>query len=93
MFKIVKVYGAKNIATIKNEKKRLVFSLNTRFIRDLEKRYVDRWLNARWDVDGTVFLELKYPTTPLGSDYPSLIFSGIVMLLDRDVYFRIVGFL
>ncbi|MCD6208935.1 MAG: hypothetical protein J7J67_01955 [Thermoproteales archaeon] len=88
----MRIYVGKNIATIKTEKGRLVYPLNMHFIKELSKRQADKWRAAGWDIEKTVFLELKYPTIPIDSETPSLLFAGISHLWDRGVYIRVVTF-
>jgi len=47
--------------------RRVVYPLDASFIRDLDSRFVRRWVEAGWDVENTVMLKIRYPTIPVGA--------------------------
>jgi len=92
---------SKHIATIRfmnksNNERILVLPLDTTFIRDLKMSYKNRWLNAGWDLENTVMLEIKYPTIPAyyppSEGTPSMLFSMLSYIWEEESYFRVLVF-
>ena len=55
-----------------------------------------RWIEAGWDVDKTILLEILYPTIPSNqpqdTGFPSELYVRIIFDWSRHVYFRVVVF-
>jgi len=78
--------------------RRIIYPLDTTFIHDLPRTFETKCIEAGWDIEKTTFLEIDYPTTPLGESatsaesIPSHLFSGIVYAWSKKVYFKLVAF-
>lgn len=76
--------------------RRLIYPLNTAFLHELNSHLVGKWIQAGWNIDKTVFLEIDFPTIPIGESLqeatPSDIFAGVVIFWNRKKYYRIVVF-
>jgi len=91
----LRVVRRKHVVVVDLGFRRLVYPLDTSFIRDLDSRFVRRWVEAGWDVENTVMLKIRYPTIPVGQsveDPPSRLFSCLTYLWGFGKYFRTVVF-
>jgi len=91
----VRIIKRKHIAIVDIGFRRLIYPLDTTFIRELDSRFVKKWIDAGWDVENSVMLEIRYLTIPAGQSPQapaSRIFSGVTYLWDLEKYFRTVIF-
>jgi hypothetical protein len=58
--------------------------------------FVERWLEAGWDIDNTILLELKHLTIPANQPpqegSPSGLFSGLVFNWKEQTFFKFLAF-
>jgi len=76
--------------------RRLIYPLDTNFINDLDSTLVRKWMEAGWDIENVVMLELKHLTIPgnqppqIGT--PSELFAGLIYAWSKQLYFKVVAF-
>ena len=94
--KFMKITRQKDKVLLDIKGRRLIYPINTNFIHDLDSGLSKNWIKAGWDVENTIFLEIKYVTIPINKSSqigtPSELFSGIVIFWKRQEYFRTVVF-
>lgn len=75
--------------------RRLIYPLDTTFISHLDSTLARKWIEAGWNVENTVFLQLKHLTIPGNqpeeTGIPSELFAGLIYAWSKQVYFRIVA--
>lgn len=86
----------KHVVIVDTGFRRLIYPLDSSFIKDLDPKRVNSWIETGWSIDKTVMLEIDYPTipeyrSPEGS-VASNIFSGIIYAWNTGKYYRIVTF-
>lgn len=82
----------RKVVLVDVEGQKIVLPVSASFIEELSPKPAESWRRAGWKLERTVLLELPYPTRPPGSPIPSLLMSGVSLLLDRGVYVRYVAF-
>jgi hypothetical protein len=73
----------------------LIYPLDTTFIRDLDSNLARKWIEAGWDVDKTILIEVNSLTIPGNqpvTDFPSKLLAGLIYAWSEDAYYRVVVF-
>ena len=75
--------------------RRLIYPLDTTFIHDLNSSLARKWIEAGWDMENTILLEINSFTIPGNqpvTSFSSKLVSGLNYAWNNDVYFRVVVF-
>lgn len=91
----MRVIKRKHIAIVDTGSRRLIYPLDTTFIRELNPKFIKKWIDTGWDVENSVMLEIKYFTIPAGQSFKapaSPLFSRVACLWNLGKYFRTIIF-